>query len=222
MLAARVCAFGVPAAAAGAVPGFAHPPLFQRLAQQHVFINTDDASSVAGARGDGLGGNLGHRLQLAIAANSPTPDARVPQAPPQRGVRRGPAACTPTALSDEIQLLALDSADVQRRLPPRLPARRRHRPPRPRLEQAAGDRLRGANCPSTEGVCSPEVDHCSCTPGRRRRTWSGSWRTPADAGRGRAAPGQPLDVEELPLRGARERLPAARRRCRPGGRRPSS
>ena len=49
-----------------------------------------------------------------------------------------------------------------------------------------------ANSPLTEGVCRPEVDRYICTPGPGDVLHDRAARDPADAGRGRAAPGRPL------------------------------
>ena len=87
----------------------------------------------------------GHHLQLAIAAELPDSIPAFRKPPQQLGVLRGLGALHRAPLRRDGAVLhrARPDGHVQRRLDARLPARRRHRPPCPGLEPAAGDRLHG-------------------------------------------------------------------------------
>ena len=131
----------------------------------------------------------GHHLQLAIASRARR-RAGVPQAPPQRGVRRGLGPLHRAAGRRDGALLRARRPDghARRRLDARLPPRRRHRHARARLEPRSRRSTTWSPTPrSPRASCRPEIDRYAVTPGQACSYMVGRAGDPADARRGRGS-----------------------------------
>ena len=202
---------------------FYFPPATDGSRGGTFFVNTDDASAWGRFELEAMAfheGVPGHHLQLAIASELPDTMPEFRKHLHSSAYAEGWGLYT-ERLSDEMGLysaavdrMGMYSADSMRAC---------------RLVVDTGLHALGwsrqqaidfmvDNSPLTEGVCRPEVDRYICNPGQATSYMIGRLEIQRMRARGRAAAGRALRRPEVPLGGARQRLPAARR-ARPGGRR---
>ena len=151
---------------------FYFPPASDGSRGGTFFVNTVDATSWGRFELEAMAfheGVPGHHLQLAVAAELPDSIPEFRKHVHNSAYSEGWGLYS-ERLSDEMGLYSgPDRPDghVQRRLDAGLPARRRHRPPRPGLEPAAGHRLHGRQLARSPRACAgPRSTATSADPGQ--------------------------------------------------------
>ena len=166
------------------------------------FVNVADPSSWGTFELESMAfheGIPGHHLQLAIASElEDVPEFR--KHIHNAAYAEGWGLYT-ERLSDEMGLYTArrrPDGDVRRRLDARLPAGRRHRPARARLEPAAGGRLHGGELAAGGGDgAARRSTATSSRRARRRPTWSAGWRSSGCGPRPSSARGAGFEVKKF-------------------------